>query len=114
MNNIYYLCCSALTNLDVLSRKSEIPMIADAIIHFYIKTIDSTNAGAIAADLCNTFGFSFVEFIYLPQIETFETLHPLQEHEIAFQKAQETGIAVLISKVLDGEHNLVDFSRDGA
>jgi hypothetical protein len=105
---IFYLSFLARANVDARPAMETHARTSSVVVHFYIREDEPTDAGSSCMNWCDENGFEFIEYSYLPQEESLETLHPLQEHEIAFLKAEETGLAVLVSQIFDGNANAID------
>ncbi len=53
----------------------------------------------------------FVAYVYLPQEETELTLHSGQEHKIAYDYAVKHGQAVVVSRIFDKRHAIIDLTQ---
>lgn len=83
-------------------------VLANAVIHFYLRSEDQATAGAVAHDICREIGVDFVDYVYLPGEESAETLHRSPEHKAAFQLALEKGESWVLSQVFDESHVALD------
>ena len=68
--------------------------------HFYVKTDEGLNAGAVAAGFCSANGFECVEYSVLPQVlERTQIADHEAEHHQAWNLAYTTGFAVVMALV---------------
>ncbi len=68
--------------------------------HFYVKTDEGLNAGAVAAGFCSANGFECVEYSVLPQLlERTQIADHETEHQEAWHLAHTRGFAVVIAFV---------------
>jgi hypothetical protein len=68
--------------------------------HFYVKTDDGLNAGAVAAGFCSANGFECAEYSVLPQLlERTQIADHETEHLEAWRLAGTKGFAVVIALV---------------
>ena len=76
------------------------------VVHFYVKTDNSSDAGASAASFCIAHKLECVDYICLPsQISRSQIAEHEGEHIEAYEKARQEGFAVVASVVLAWDTN---------